>query len=132
MPDLPTDYDDIHEPELVQRIKRYAGDPRWEALRTAPQLKQASGITELLALIDAADEAAGIRRVTEKDMDQFVGRLFKAQYHDRRQLLCPRCANGMPICAEFGFHHDQTCVKYRFTEDVCSECAAAMASEKSP
>lgn len=45
--------------------------------------------------------------------------------------ICPRCGNGAASCAD-GYRHEDTCTRYRYTRDVCADCAAAMAVEPAP
>jgi len=53
-------------------------------------------------------------------------------YTNTREPLCPRCHwpwRELPICANPGFDHQETCARYRIALDVCAECEAEMAAE---
>lgn len=39
--------------------------------------------------------------------------------------LCPRCADGYPVCAD-EFTHAETCARYVWADDVCDECKPHM------
>ena len=48
--------------------------------------------------------------------------------------VCPRCANGLPICADLRpdgirWTHEQTCATYDWADDVCAKCEARMAED---
>lgn len=59
------------------------------------------------------------------------------------ELLCPRCGNGYPVCADFPSVkgrrmrggqdlspqvHERTCLVYRFSQDLCAACESQILS----
>lgn len=47
--------------------------------------------------------------------------------------VCPRCANGRPICVDFKpdgsqYSHEETCARYAWADDVCDACAPLLES----
>lgn len=51
--------------------------------------------------------------------------------------VCPRCANGRPICADEKpgggrYAHHETCSTYKWAKGVCKACAEDLAVESAP
>ena len=56
-----------------------------------------------------------------------VAKRFLSKPWNERRKVCPCCALGLPLCADFetipqAVAHRITCIEYRFASEVCGDC----------